>query len=206
MNGDDKNELQNEILKLKHEKDELTEDIRDLDWAKIIKLEKENEDLRKRVEWLDKDKKKTDREKENLFRQVSNSKQKRWFNTLKMIMIIGVIDLIVLPLLIIALKIHLSWIFMGIGIVTFLGILIIANYMSGTTPLNSGEIRKALTASVITVYLTFIPLITFGTVQISNQVAVRFIVGSFTWIVGIIIILYFVSRAVEDYAKIKHEK
>lgn len=206
MNGDDKNELQNEILKLKHEKDELTEDIRDLDWAKIIKLEKENEDLRKRVEWLDKDKKKTDREKENLFRQVSNSKQKRWFNTLKMVLVLGIIDLVAIPLLIIVLGIPLSWIFMGIGIVTFLGILIIANYMSGTTPLTSGEIRKALTASVITVYLIFIPLITFGTVHISNQIAVNSIVENFTWIVGIIIILYFVTRALEGYANIKHEK
>ena len=206
MNNDDKTELQNEILKLRNEKEELNNDIRDLDWAKLIKLEKENEKLKKKVEWLDKDKKKTDREKENLYRQVSNSRQKRWFNTLKMIIIIGIIDLILLPLLVIIMGIPLQWIFIGIGIVTFMGILVVVNYMSGTSPLNTGEVRKALTASVITVYLTFIPLVTFGSVQIPAQGAIKYIVESFTWIVGIIIVLYFISRAVEEYAKIKHEK
>ncbi|HSQ01683.1 MAG TPA: hypothetical protein VLM77_00310 [Methanobacterium sp.] len=42
MEASDKKELENELVKLQREKEELINDIRDLDWAKIIKLEKEN--------------------------------------------------------------------------------------------------------------------------------------------------------------------
>jgi len=205
MDDSDKMELNEEVKKLLMEKNQLNTDIRDLDWAKIIKLEKENEDLQRRVEWLDKDKKRMEREKENLARQVSNNRQRKWFNTVKMIMLIGLIDLLILPIIVTMLGIPLQWIFLGIGIVTFFGTLIIVNYMSGTAPLNSGEIRKALTAAVITVYLSFVPLITFGSIQIPSDGAVNTIVVNFTWIVGIIIIFYFISRAIEEYAKIKKQ-
>ena len=205
MDDSDKMELNEEVKKLLMEKNQLNTDIRDLDWAKIIKLEKENEDLQRRVEWLDKDKKRMEREKEHLARQVSNNRQRKWFNTVKMIMLIGLIDLLILPIIVTMLGIPLQWIFLGIGIVTFFGTLIIVNYMSGTAPLNSGEIRKALTAAVITVYLSFVPLITFGSIQIPSDGAVKTIVVNFTWIVGIIIIFYFISRAIEEYAKIKKQ-
>jgi hypothetical protein len=206
MEDTDKKELHKEVKKLLKEKMELNEDLRDLDWAKIIKLEKENEELQKRVEWLDKDKKRLERERENLNRQVSNTRQRRWFSTLKMIMIIGLIDLLILPIIVTVLGIPLQWIFIGIGIVTFFGTVLIVNYMSGTSPLDSGEIRKALTAAVITVYLTFVPLISFGSIQIPAQGAVKTIVENFTWIVGIIVIFYFVTRAVEEYAKIRNKQ
>ena len=205
MDDSDKMELDEEVKKLLKEKNQLNTDIRDLDWAKIIKLEKQNEELQRKVEWLDKDKKRMEREKENLARQVSHTRQKKWFNTVKMIMIIGIIDLLILPIIVTLLGIPLQWIFLGIGIVTFFGTLIIVNYMSGTAPLNSGEIRKALTASVITVYLSFVPLITFGSIQIPSDSAVKTIVVNFTWIVGIIIVFYFVSRAIEEYAKIRKQ-
>jgi hypothetical protein len=202
MDDLDKKELQNEFEKLQREKEELINDIRDLDWAKIIKLEKENEELQKKVEWLDKDKKKTDREKENLSRQLSNSRPKMWLNSLKIITAIGLIDIIIIPLLVIFLGISLQWIFLGIGIVTFFGILLLVNYMSGTSSYDSGEIRKAVTGSFITVYLIFVPLISFGTINIPSLKPI----GSFTWIVGIIVIFYFVSRTIEEYVKIKHGK
>ncbi len=204
MEDSDKNELNKEVKKLLKERNELNNDIRDLDWAKIIKLEKENEELQRRVEWLDKDKKRMEREKENLSRQVTNSRHKKWFNTVKMIILLGVIDILIIPIIITLLGIPLQWIFLGIGVVTFFGTLIIVNYMSGTVQFNSGEIRKALTTSIITVYLIFVPLITFGTIQIPNDVVVKPIVENFTWIVGIIIIFYFVSRAIEEYARINN--
>ncbi len=205
MENADKKELQDELEKLQREKDELTNDIRELDWAKIIKLEKENELLQRKVEWLDKEKKKTDREKENLSRQVSQARRRKWLNALKMITAIGITDLLILPIVISLLGIPLEWIFIGIGLVTFFGILLVVNYMSGTSPFNTGEIRKALTGSFITVYLTFVPLITFGSIQIPTQEPVKAIIGNFTWIVGIIIIFYFGSRSVEEYIKAKQK-
>ncbi|HEX7468026.1 MAG TPA: hypothetical protein VF324_05505, partial [Methanobacterium sp.] len=133
MDDSNKNEMKNELEKLQREKEDLINDIRDLDWAKIIKLEKENEELQKKVDWLDKDKKKLDREKENLFRQVSNSRHRMWLNSFKIIIVIGIVDLLLIPLLVTFLKIPLQYIFLGIGIVTFFGLLLLVNYMSGTT-------------------------------------------------------------------------
>jgi hypothetical protein len=205
MENSDRKELENELEKLQREKEELINDIRDLDWAKIIKLEKENEELQKKVEWLDKDKKKTDREKENLLRQLSNSRPRMWLNSLKIMAVIGIIDLIIIPLLIIFLGISLQWIFLGIGIVTFFGLLLLVNYMSGTTAYDTGEIRKAVTGSFITVYLIFVPLISFGTISIPLVRPIE-AVTSFTVIVSIVVIFYFVSRSIEEYVKIKHGK
>jgi len=205
MEDSDLIEQKNEFEKLQREKEELINDIRELDWAKIIKLEKEKEELQKRVEWLDKDKKKTDREKENLLRQLSNSRSKMWFNSLKIIAAIVIINLIIIPLILIFLKISLEWIFLGIGVVTFFGLLLLANYMSGTSSYDTGEIRKAATGSFIIIYLIFVPVISFGTIKMPllgpNQAII-----SFTWIVGIVVISYFVSRTIEEFAKIKHSK
>jgi len=205
MEDSDLSEQENELEKLQREKEELINDIRDLDWAKIVKLEKENEELQKRVEWLDKDKKKTDREKENLLRQLSNSRSKMWFNSLKIIAGIGIINLIIIPLIMTFLKIPLEWIFLGIGIVTFFGLLLLSNYMSGTSSYDTGEIRKAVAGSFIIIYLIFVPLISFGTIKMPLLTPIQAIIG-FTWIVGIVVIVYFVSRTVEEYAKIKHSK
>jgi hypothetical protein len=205
MDDSDKKELQTELEKLQREKEELITDIRDLDWAKIIKLEKENEELQKKVDWLDKDKKKTDREKENLSRQVSNARPRMWMNSLKIIAVIGIIDLIILPLITTVLGISLEWIFIGIGIVTFFGILLLVNYMSGTSPYNSGEIRKAITVAFITVYLIFVPMITLGSIHIPTLQPMNSILY-FTILVGIVVVCYFISRPLEIYMKIKHKK
>ncbi|HSQ01684.1 MAG TPA: hypothetical protein VLM77_00315, partial [Methanobacterium sp.] len=61
-----------------------------------------------------------------------------WLNSLKMIAVIGITDLLVIPLIVTLLGVSLQWIFLGIGIVTFFGILLLVNYMSGTSPYNSG--------------------------------------------------------------------
>ena len=138
-------------------------------------------------------------------RQLSNSRSKMWFNSLKIIAAIVIINLIIIPLILIFLKISLEWIFLGIGVVTFFGLLLLANYMSGTSSYDTGEIRKAATGSFIIIYLIFVPVISFGTIKMPllgpNQAII-----SFTWIVGIVVISYFVSRTIEEFAKIKHSK
>ena len=205
MDDSDRKEQQSELEKLQREKEELITDIRDLDWAKIIKLEKENEELQKKVDWLDKDKKKTDRENKNLSRKVSNARPRMWLNSLKLIAVIGIIDLIILPLITMFLEISVEWIFIGIGIVTFFGILLLVNYMSGTSPYNSGEIRKAITGAFVTVYLIFVPIMSIGSIHIPLLQPTNSILY-FTILVGIVVVCYFVSRTLEEYVKIKNRK
>ncbi|MBP2046940.1 hypothetical protein [Methanobacterium aggregans] len=198
MTEAEKKELGNELEELHREKEELVEQIRELDRLKIEKLTKENEDLEKRVEWLDKEAKKAEREKDNFLRQVKNSRHRKWFNSFKMISLIGIIDLLIIPIVVFLLGLHMQWIFIGMGLVTFFGILLVANYMSGTSPFDTGEIRKALTGAFITVYLTFVPIVTFEGAKITGTSA-NTVIANFTWIVGIIIIFYFGSRTVEAY-------
>jgi hypothetical protein len=199
-------DLEGDIVKLYNERNELEEEIKKLDQEKIQKLEEQNEKLEKRVEWLDKERTKVLKEKNNLKRQVSHRRTREWSRTLIMISILGIVDLLVVPLLVTIMGIPVQWIFVALGIITFFGILLIVNYMSGSSPLDTGEIRKALTGSFVILYFVLVPLITFGGITVTQGEAVKTIITNFTWIVGAIIIFYFGSRAVEEYVKIKDDK
>lgn len=205
MPEEGKEDLNQDIGRLYQEKDVLGEQIKRLDQEKIERLEKYNDELEKRAEWLEKERIKVIKERDNFRKQVKNFRGKKWSNALRMVITLVVIDLIILPLLVWSLKIPPQWIFICIGIITFFGILVISNYMSGTSPLNSGEIRKALTSSFVITYFAFLPLVTFGSVNIPTDEPIKTIVTNFTWIVGAIVIFYFGSRAVEEYVKAKNQ-
>jgi hypothetical protein len=196
-------DLNQDIGRLYQEKEVLEEQIRRLDAEKIERLQNYNDELLKRVEWLDKDRIKVIKEQDNFRKQVKNFRSKKWSNAIKMISILAVIDLIIVPLLIMLLDIPVQWILIPIGIITFFGILLIANYMSGTSPFDTGEVRKALTGSFVIIYFALIPLLTFGSLNLPADESIKTIITNFTWIVGAIVIFYFGSRAVEEYVKSK---
>lgn len=196
-------DLNQDIGRLYREKDVLEEQIKRLDEEKIVKLQNYNDELEKRVEWLDKDRIKVIKERDNFRKQVKNFRSKKWSNALKMISILAVIDLIIVPLLVTLLNIPVQWIFISIGIITFFGILLIANYMSGTSPFDTGEVRKALTGAFVIIYFSLVPLLTFGSLNLPADETIKTIITNFTWIVGAIVIFYFGSRAVEEYVKSK---
>ena len=161
MAAEERKDLKKNVDELHQEKLNLEKEINDLNLIKIKKLEAINEELEKKSEWMDKERIKAIKERDNLVRKVRHSNEKNWKNALKMISILGVLDLAVVPLIISLLEIPLQWLFVSMGLLTFLGIMLITNYMSGTSPFNTGEIRKAVTVSLITVYLAFVPVITF---------------------------------------------
>ena len=205
MPDKDKDELSGEIKNLYQAKDELGEQIRKLDQEKIEKLQNLNEELEKKAEWLDKERIKITKERDNLQRQVKNFRGKKWINALRMIMVLVIVDLVIVPLLVLFLNIPLQWLFISLGVITFFGIMIIANYMSDTAPLDTGEVRKALVGSFIVVYFAFVPLITFGRISIIAAEPIKTIMTDFTWLVGIIVIFYFGSRAVEELIKARNQ-
>jgi len=196
-------ETEKSVEELYKERKELENQLNQLNQNKIDKLESMNAELEKKVEWLDKERIKATKDRDNLLRKIRHSNEKSWKTALKMIIILGVIDLVLVPLVITLLGIPLQWIFVSIGLITFFGIILVVNYMSGTAPLNTGEIRKALTVSFITVYFAFVPLMAFGAVKIPQNGQLQSIVTNFTWIIGAIIIFYFGSRSVEEYIKAK---
>lgn len=205
MPEEGKPELNKDIQSLYQEKNELVDDIRRLDGEKIERLEKANEELEKRAEWLDKERIKIIKERDNFRKQVKSFRGKKWAGALRMVLALVVLDIIILPLIIWALKIPAPWMFIGLGIITFFGILLISSYMSGTSPLNTGEVRKAITGSFVIIYFAFVPLVAFGSINLPSDEPIKTITTNFTWIVGAIVIFYFATRAVEEYVKAKNQ-
>jgi len=201
MTAEEKKDLEKLVHELHQEKLNLEKDINDLNLIKIEKLEAINEELEKKSDWMDKERIKAIKERDNLIRKVRHSNEKNWKNALKMIFILGVLDLAVIPLIITLLGIPLQWLFVSIGLVTFFGIMLITNYMSGTSPFNTGEIRKSIITSLTIVYLAFVPLISFGIFESSLGTSAQPIVNNFTWLIAAVIVLYFSTRPIEEYIK-----
>lgn len=95
-----------------------------------------------------------------------------------------------------------------VGIITFVGILTLSNYLSQDPNLAKREVRKAIAASFTLVYLVLLALVVFSPTNVvdANTELVETIVGHFTWIVGIIIIFYFGSRSVDAFLKYREQK
>ncbi|AIS32084.1 MULTISPECIES: hypothetical protein [Methanobacterium] len=203
MAEDEGNELEKSVDELNQQRIDLEKEINDLNLLKNEKLKSINDELEIKIEWMDKERIKAIKERDNLLRKVRHSNEKSWKNALKMVGILGFLDLVLIPAIIILLSIPLQWIFVSLGLVTFLGMMLIVNYMSGTSPFNTGEIRKAITVSLITVYLAFVPLLTMGVVGFPGA---QTIVTNFTWLIAVVIVLYFATRPLEEYIKNMNSK
>ncbi len=100
-----------------------------------------------------------------------------------------------------------AWTIAGVGVITFVGMLIMANYASQTFGIERGEMRTAITASIIVVYIVLISFLTFTTETLSEQPLATTVIQHFTYVVEIVIIFYFASKAVtEAINKLKPNK
>ena len=86
---------------------------------------------------------------------------------------------------------HITWSVGSVGIVTFFGILMLANYLSESPALEKGEVRKSIAGSFIAVYFTTVSLLTFAELSVSETETAKMIVGHFTYLIGIIVVFYF---------------
>jgi cobalamin synthase len=93
-----------------------------------------------------------------------------------------------------------------VGVITFIGVLTLSNYLSSDPELAKKEMRKAIAASFTLVYLVFLALVVFSEDFIAETELAETVVGHFTWIVGIIMIFYFGSRSLEEYLKRKEKR
>lgn len=96
----------------------------------------------------------------------------------------------------------ITWSIGSVGIVTFFGILMLANYLSEDDKLEKGEVRKSITGSFIAVYFTLVSLLTFTGFSPSGTETAKTIIGHFTYLVGIIVVFYFGSSVSREYFKI----
>ena len=125
----------------------------------------------------------------------------RWRIAFGIALIIGIADVSVL-FLGNANKSFTSWSVGTVGIITFLGVLMLVNYLSKDPNVTKGEVRKAIAASCIAVYFVLVSLLAFSGSNLSDTVA-ETVIKCFTCIIGIIIVFYFGSRSVEEYMKLK---
>ena len=136
----------------------------------------------------------------------TNEMEKRWNSRKKgafgIATLIIALDILALALgtIIDAIPVALS--IGSVGIITFIGVLTLSNYLSRDPGLAKREMRKALAASFTLIYLVLLALVIFEPFPAETELA-KTVVGHFTWIVGIIIIFYFGSRSVEEYLKRK---
>ncbi|MGZ7210570.1 MAG: hypothetical protein ACXVHV_11880 [Methanobacterium sp.] len=84
------------------------------------------------------------------------------------------------------------------GIAIFFVVLIGADIFSGTTRLNTGEIRKAITVSFISVYLLWFGILDSSTM---NNPFMTSIIDNYWKLIAIIIGFYFGGRSAEEVAK-----
>ncbi len=90
-----------------------------------------------------------------------------------------------------------------VGIVTFIGILALANYVSIDPRISTGEMRSAITASIIVVYLVVIAFSFTDEKNISETA--KTVIQHFTWVVGVVVIFYFGSKGVLQYLEAKNK-
>jgi len=82
-----------------------------------------------------------------------------------MVIVIEFLDVLALFLGTAKEKFHIAWSVGSVGIITFLGILVLVNYLSESFAFDGGEMPKAIAGSFIATYFTLVSLLTFSTVS-----------------------------------------
>ena len=78
MAAEEEKELEKMVDELNQQRIDLENDINNLNLLKIEKLESINEELENKIEWMDKERIKATKERDNLMRKVRHSKEKSW--------------------------------------------------------------------------------------------------------------------------------
>ena len=85
----------------------------------------------------------------------------------------------------------------SVGIVTFIGVLCLADYVSIEEGISTGEMRAAITASITSIYVVIVALTFYHpNTSLSSD---NPIIKNFTWVMETVVIFYFGSKAVLQY-------
>jgi len=93
---------------------------------------------------------------------------------------------------------QLWWIVSGFGIISFFGVLAISNLLSEDFSLNHNAVRRALTASIIIVYLTIVSMAVTDMISVTDGSIEQKLIDNFALVVITIIGFYFGGRAAPD--------
>ena len=93
----------------------------------------------------------------------------------------------------------LAWSIGSLGVVTFLGIFMLENFVgTDTKPGTVVGVRDSITATFMIVYFAVLGLALSGSSDIASSDIAKSLIGNFTYLAGIVVIFYFGSKTVSD--------
>ncbi len=96
----------------------------------------------------------------------------------------------------------ISWSIAGVGIITFFGMLSISSYHSLHQPNSTGTLRKAIAASMISVYIVVLALLFSDDLPPLENEASMTLMNNFSYVIITIIGFYFGSKGATEFLKI----
>jgi len=97
----------------------------------------------------------------------------------------------------------LYWSLCGVGIISFLGILILVNYTSKDPNFQKGEMRKAIAGSFIIVYFVILGVFVASGLHPQQDPQIQAVIGKvmepLSWLTGAIGAYYFGARSFEKF-------
>ena len=101
---------------------------------------------------------------------------------------------------------QISWSIAGVGIITFFGMLAISSYHSLHQPNSTGTLRKAIAASMISVYVVVLSLLFSDNLPVLENESAMTLLDNFSYVIMTIIGFYFGSKGATEFLKIWREK
>ena len=96
----------------------------------------------------------------------------------------------------------ISWSIVGVGIITFFGMLAISSYHSLHKKGSSGTMRKAIASSMISVYIVVLALLFSGNLPSLENESSMTLMENFSYVIMTIIGFYFGTKGASEFLKI----
>ena len=101
---------------------------------------------------------------------------------------------------------QISWSIVGVGIVTFFGMLAISSYHSLHKKNSTGTMRKAIASSMISVYIVVLALLFSGNLPSLENESSMILMENFSYVIMTIVGFYFGTKGASEFLKIWREE
>lgn len=100
---------------------------------------------------------------------------------------------------------YVSWSIVGVGIITFFGMLVISSYHTIHQPDSKGTMRKAIAGSMISVYVVVLALLFSDKLPAFQNEATMVMMQNFSYVIMTIIGFYFGTKGAKELLKFWRE-
>lgn len=100
---------------------------------------------------------------------------------------------------------NVSWSIVGVGIITFFGMLVISSYHTIHQPDSKGTMRKAIAGSMISVYMVVLGLLFSDKLPSFQNESAMIMMQNFSYVIMTIIGFYFGTKGAKEFLKFWRE-